>query len=533
MKISLSKLKWYNNEKIWVTGFIRIGNRYLKNTELLNHFSEIETITDFEQALKTANGQFSVIIKTPDEIWAATDRLRNIPLFYTKLNNTNIISDDCYCLAEMKSEKRFNPDAVDCFLMAGHVINNLTLIDSIFQIEAGEYVILGNSVTRKFYYDSTFDPIIEKDFTSLATELNSVILNVFEAHFKALSDNFIAISLSGGFDSRLVAAMCAKYHPKNVICYTFGRRNNQEVAPAEEIAKRLGFKWIFIEYNSGRIEGFMDDKNFKEYYPYASNLSGMFYMQDYFAVKYLKENKLVPDNCVFIPGFSGDMLAGGHLTPKMCKKQGKNFLAKEIFKEFFSLVNLKREKQFNLIKLIEDKIPSGEFEFWKVFETWDQKERQAKFIINSARVFSFFGYNYVLPLFDSVLIDFFSGLPFQFKLDKNLYDYVLTEIIFTEFNLNLPNELNPRPSQKAFQRQKEKIKPFVPNKILNILLKKQSPVFYDEITQTMLEGIDHRQIIRPRQSNYYNSYITQWYLIKTKELLGIKIGLRERNSFHR
>lgn len=95
MKISLSKLKWYNNEKIWVTGFIRIGNRYLKNTELLNHFSEIETITDFEQALKTANGQFSVIIKTPDEIWAATDRLRNNPLFYTRLNNTNIISDDC------------------------------------------------------------------------------------------------------------------------------------------------------------------------------------------------------------------------------------------------------------------------------------------------------------------------------------------------------------------------------------------------------------------------------------------------------
>jgi len=489
MKISLSKLKWYNNEKIWVTGFIRIGNRYLKNTELLNHFSEIETITDFEQALKTANGQFSVIIKTPDEIWAATDRLRNNPLFYTRLNNTNIISDDCYCLAEMKSEKRFNPDAVDCFLMAGHVINNLTLIDSIFQIEAGEYVILGNSVTRKFYYDSTFDPIIEKDFTSLATELNSVILNVFEAHFKALSDNFIAISLSGGFDSRLVAAMCAKHHPENVICYTFGRRNNQEVAPAEEIAKRLGFKWIFIEYNSGLIEGFMDDKIFKEYYPYASNLSGMFYMQDYFA--------------------------------------------KEIFKEFFSLVNLKREKQFNLIKLIEDKIPSGEFEFWKVFETWDQKERQAKFIINSARVFSFFGYNYVLPLFDSVLIDFFSGLPFQFKLDKNLYDYVLTEIIFTEFNLNLPNELNPRPSQKVFQRQKEKIKPFVPNKILNILLKKQSPVFYDEITQTMLEGIVPRQIIKPRQSNYYNSYITQWYLIKTKELLGIKIGLRERNSFHK
>ena len=522
MRVYLSKYFWTGKDNIRVTGFIRMGNEYLTDDGLLNYFNGVDTIIEFEQKLKSANGQFSVIIKTPDEIWAATDRLRNYPLFYTRHNFTNIISDDCYRLAEMKSDKRFNQEAVDCFLMAGHVINNLTLIDNVFQIEAGEYVILGSSVTRKFYYDSTFDPILDKDFTTLATELHCVILNVFEAHFKALSDNFIAISLSGGFDSRLVAAMCAKYHPENVICYTFGIKNNPEVAPAEEIAKRLGFKWFFIEYNSAQIEGFLDDKNFNEYYPYASNLSGMFYMQDYFAVKYLKENKLVPENCVFIPGFSGDMLAGGHLTPIMHKKLGKNILAKEIFKEFFNLINLKREKQINLIKLIGDKIPTGKFESWKVFETWDQKQRQSKFIVNSARVFSFFGYKYVLPLFDNLLIDFFSELPFQFKLDKKLYDYVLTEVIFREFSLNLSKELNPRSSQKSFQRLKERIKPFIPTIILNYFVNQKCPVFYDAITKTMLEGIDPQQIIRPRQANYYNAYITQWYLIKTRELFGIR-----------
>ncbi len=522
MNIYLSKHSWYGKDNICVTGFIRNSTRYFKNDELLSYFSGVETIIEFEQKLKSANGQFSVIIKTREEIWAATDRLRNHSLFYSKINNTNVISDNCYCLAEMRSEKQINPEAVDCFLTAGHVINNLTLIDGIFQIEAGEYVVLGNSVTRKFYYDSTFDSIIEKDFSSLVTELNSVFLRVFEAHFKALSDNFIAISLSGGFDSRLVAAMCAKYHPENVICYTFGIRNNKEVAPAKEIAKRLGFKWIFIEYNTGQIEGFMGDNFFEDYYQYASNLSGMFYMQDYFAVKYLKQNNLVPDNCVFIPGFSGDMLAGGHLIPKLCLKHGKRNIARLIFKEFFNLVRLTREKQLNILKLIEDKIPSGEFESWKVFETWDRKERQAKFIVNSAMVYSFFGYSYVLPLFDNELIDFFSGLPFQFKLDKKLYDYVVTGTIFSEFGLNLQKELNPHPSQKAFQRLKERIKPFVPNMILKLFLKKQSPVFYEEITKIMLAGTDPRQIIRPRQLNYYNSYITQWYLKKTKELLKIR-----------
>jgi asparagine synthase (glutamine-hydrolysing) len=522
MKIYLSKLKWHNYEKIWVTGFIRIGNRYLENTELLNHFSDIETITDFEKVLKTATGQFSIIIRSSTEIWAATDGIRNYPLFYTYENGDFVLSDDCYNLTNILGEKSFNQRAVDSFLASGYAINNLTLIKNIYQIEAGEYIKVGDSFSKKFYCNISNTPVVEKDFKASANELKDLFEDVFKNHFQAMKDRFIAISLSGGFDSRLIAIMCSKYHPENVLCYTYGIRDNLEVAPAKEVAARLGFKWVNIVYDGDLTDNFLTDNYFNDYYPYASGLSSMFYMQDYFAVKYLKEKKLVPDNCVFIPGFSGDMLAGGHLTPKMCKKLGKNILAKEIFKEFFSLVNLNKEKQLKLIKLIEDKIPSGELESWKVFESWDQKERQSKFIVNSARVFSFFGYNYVLPLFDNALIDFFSGLPFQFKLDKRLYDYVLTEIIFREFCLNLPKELNPLSSQKAFQRLKERIKPFIPSIILNFFVKQKCPVFYDEITKKMLEEIDPGQIIKPRQSNYYNSYITQWYLIKTKESLRIR-----------
>ena len=55
-------------------------------------------------------------------------------------------------------------------------------------------------------------------------------------------------------------------------------------------------------------------KHLKNTYPYVSGLSSMFFMQEYFAVKYLKESHIIPDDSVFIPGFSGDVLAGSHLS---------------------------------------------------------------------------------------------------------------------------------------------------------------------------------------------------------------------------
>jgi len=522
MNIFLSKLFWHNRNNVWVTGFIRIGSKYLRDVELLDYFSRIDTITKFKQSLYVANGQFSVVIRTSDEIWAATDRLRNYPIFYSVFNDQYILSDDCYKLVEMQQGKRFNKEAFDSFLLSGYVMNNLTLIDNIFQIEAGEYIVFGNSLSRSFYHDISNMIVTEIDFMTAVNDLHRILYDLFKNHFLALSDKFIAIALSGGFDSRLVAAMCSKFHPGNVIFYTYGIENNIEVPAAKEVAKRLGIRWINIIYDSELIEGFLDDKVFMEYFPYASNLSSMFFLQEYFAVKFLKDNRIVPDNCVFMQGSSGDMLAGAHLTPAMKFKVDENHMTRLIFKEFFRLIKPDSQKESNIRKMIRDKVPDGKTEAWKGFENWDQKERQAKFIINSARVFSYFGFNYVLPLWDNLLMDFFSTIPFKYKLDKKLYDYVLTEYIFKDSDLNFSDELNPLPLQKSFQRIKEKIKPFIPAKIRNLFIEHQNANFYDEITNYMVKELDVNQIIRPYQLNYFNSYIVQWYLNKTRLTLDIK-----------
>ncbi len=517
MKVILSKLKWYHNHNLYVTGFIRQGNKYINGIDLLRYFSDAESISEFEQRLISANGQFSVVAEIQGAVVAAVDRIRNYPLFYARIGSNLILSDDCYALTEIYPEKVLNEKALTCFFSIGFTANNLTLFENIFQIEAGEYLVEKGILELKFYYSSARSIIRIRDFNLAGNELEHILKEVFRDHFEALQNKFIAIPLSGGYDSRLIAALASVFHPGDILCYTYGRENNREVAPAREAASRLGVRWINIIYNSRLIHDYMSDEYFNKYYEYASGLSSMFYLQDYFAVKYLKENAIIPENTVFMPGFSGDSLAGSFFSQSIDGHTNKSKIAARILDDKFVLINIEHNKKRILHSLIMEKLNRELKTSWKDYEDWEIKEMHAKFIINSAKVFSFFGYEYVLPFFDNRMIDFFTTLPFHYKLHKKLYDFVLTKRIFSELNVVLTKEINPTPFERKIQRIKEKVKSIIPQTIIDSMIEHKSPILYDEITRDMVEEIGRNNIIKPRQANYYNAYITQWYVKKVKE----------------
>jgi len=517
----LSKLKWSVNGKTYVTGFIFNGNRFIRNEELLEYFSSARNLEEFRETVKMANGQFSVIIRNETETWLAVDRTRNRPLFYTTVNGQIHISDDCYKLARMKSFNEFDPVSYNSFLASGYTIGNRTLIKDIFQAEAGTIIVFGKSISSFSYHMPASEKTIFHDLENGSLEFSKLIDQVFRNYFSALQDKFIAIPLSGGFDSRLVALMASKYHPENVLCYTYGREDNPEVALAMESARRLKINWINIVYNNELVDDFIHDDFFETYFPWVSELNGMFFLQEYFAVRYLKQNKLVPGNTVFISGYSGDFIAGSYLTPVMQKKMNKKNLSELIFREYFRMVGLDSQKRNIVTDRISEAIPADIPEPWKLLEEWDMKERHAKFIVNSAKVFTFFGYEYVFPLWDNDLVDFMLPLPFELRMDRRLFEHTLRDIIFRDNNMNLESETNPTPLQKSIQRFKEKVKPLLPVKIRNLFIDPYNAIFYDEITRVLKNDTDKRLRIPPGQPNYYNSYIIQWYLAKTAGTLKI------------
>ncbi len=518
MKLLLSKPGWHRKGNLLVTGFIRDGARYLEDESLAGFFASATTPGDFEKCLREANGFFSVIIEKEGEIWVAVDRLRTHPLFYVREEGGFVIGDDGHELLRLKQVRELDSTAWNSFLASGYVINNLTLCRDIFQVEAGSFIILNREVTAVFYHRSSSEPEINIDKKEAAGILTEKLHQVFTYHFSALKHKFIAIPLSGGYDSRLVAAMASTYHPENLICYTYGAKENPEVAPAREVSRRLGLRWINIIYDEELIKGFHREALFQEYFPYVSNLTGMFFLQDYFAVKYLKENSVVPPDTVFMSGYSGDFIAGSYLTPDMNKKLDVNDIARIILREYFRLIKPGREQKQDLLKAISARIDPG-IPAWKIIEEWDMKERHAKFIVNSAKLYPFFGFSYVFPLWDNDLVDFMLNLPWTLRFDRKLYEHVLRDKIFREKGLNLEHETNPKPVQKSMQRFRESVKEYIPRKLVNIIIKQASPIFYDEITSLLRQDMDPGKLIAPRQSNYYNSYIVQWYLQKVSGLL--------------
>jgi len=503
---------------ISVTGYIIEGDKIIRDKALVDYFSNIDTVIEFKNRLINANGQFSVIVDNKEEIWLACDRVRNYPVFYTQNHAENIISDDCYICLKEKSNAQINSIAGDAFLAVGYVPNNLTLIDDIFQVEAGSFVTLGQKVSITFYHNTINTPVTDIDPDTGKRRLRDLLESVFSDQMNAVKNKYIAISLSGGYDSRFIALMAKKYHPENLLCFSYGRRNNPEVIRAQRVSKIIDAKWINIEYNSELIRGFLNEEIFHEYYPYASNLTSMFYMQDYFAVKYLKEKNIVPDDCLFIPGHTGG-ITGSHLNTGMYKINSVNKITESIYKTHFYYIRLPNDKKDAIIDLIRKRTPILSTNAWKTFENWNLKERQAKFVINSAKVYKCFGYDYLMPLLDNSIIDFFASLPLQLKTNKKLYHDTLEVLYFNDIKLNFPDDLHISSIKKRYQRIKDFVKPFLPYDLVTMLTNQKNIVLYDEITKEFRKNMGAENVIHPVQANLFNSYLIQWYLFKTREYL--------------
>ena len=95
-------------------------------------------------------------------------------------------------------------------------------------------------------------------------------------------------------------------------------------------------------------------------------------------------------------------------------------------------------KGINIDVVLEDK------KLHSIFEEYSWKERQTKFIINSVRCYEFYGYKYLVPLWDKDLASFFRKVnlkhknrnsTIKFGRETNLYDKV-SKGYFIEYNID-------------------------------------------------------------------------------------------------
>ena len=106
--------KWVQKNGVYFTGCFFLENRLLTENEVYDYLLHILTVEDLTNCLTNLNGFFCFIIEKEDRIFAAVDRVRSIPLFYSTKNNV-IISNDAEYVRKVVGDNELEPIAVQEF----------------------------------------------------------------------------------------------------------------------------------------------------------------------------------------------------------------------------------------------------------------------------------------------------------------------------------------------------------------------------------------------------------------------------------
>ena len=517
---------WFENNTLFFKGYFYVDDHFYEKEDALNYLLNIKTVANFKAELNVINGVFSFIISLEDTICIASDLTRSFPLFYTIQKGKLFLSDDILHLKKQFTIDDFDKISEIELKASNHTHGKKTLLKNVFQVQASEYLIINNDevIDRNFFFSYAIEKESSDSYSSLKNKTIITFNNVFKRFIDSLNNRTIVVPLSGGFDSRLIAIMLKKYNYKNVVCYTYGRKDSFEIENSQKTAKTLNFEWHFIEYKDDLISDFLITDEFKDYAHFAGKLSSMPNLQEYFAVKHLKKQKLISNDAIFVPGYAGDLLGGSQFLKVIPENLKQEQITDLIIRKKFSNYPLsktekktiKNQVEQNLFHFDENyvkKIPSS------VFEDYDIKEKIAKYIFNSANFYTFFGYEHRFPFWDKELLDLFKKVPVKYKNMKMLFNTVLINEYFKPNTVYFENELQPSKKSKNTQKIKDQIKPFLPTFVKQRFLQKNDWNNYKPITDQIDTLIVSKGLKVQKSSKDYNDIITQWYLYFSKNMI--------------
>ena len=416
------------SESVFLKGKIFQKGKLLNNDDVISLLSDVHSQEKLLDLISDFTGFFYLGIELEDNIILATDIVRTYPIFY-KISNTAIhLSENAF---DLRENEALSIHDVDGFLMCGYVIGNKTIFQDIFQVETANIVSISKkdgkvSCSQYYHLSSSFEKTIKKD---CFLKLNNTYENVVRRLIDYAKGRTIVVPLSAGYDSRLLIMLLKRLEVENVICFTYG--SNQiydmyqwEIDISKKVAKSLGYKWICISYTYSKWNKLLNSAETEEYVKYASCGISLISHQDWLAVCELKSRKLIPEDSIFVPGHSGDFIAGSHIP--------KNISFDNTY-EWSDILNANRDKHFDQFALSKDKktelcklffypAPSlSAIDYINQLETFNWKERQSKHICHTARLYEFYNYDWYFPLWDKELVDFWYSIHPKERQGRKLY----------------------------------------------------------------------------------------------------------------
>lgn len=471
--------------------------------------------------LQTLHGDFSIIIHSTTMACIAVSHTRLYPLFYRFVNNDWHITDNPAILHQKADV--ISPEACRQYLHTGAPLAGNTLVEGLKQGKPASITLFENQHVTELSFSPYGVPIAMPLVTkTLAdTAFEKVLNTVFKRVINSVANRQVVVPLSGGYDSRLVLAMLHKMGVKNILCYTVGKHNPSEQGIAKQVAAALQVPLYHIDYRDAqyRMQQFKSAA-FARFVDTIGADGNFMWLFEYNAILWLKQQGILQDNAVFIPGHVGDFYAGSHLRKLGIKeKESLQGIRRKLVLHAFEYGKPCWNTAFCAdIKKALQNLPHHQSS-WLVAMQFIAENRLAHQILNSARVYEFLGYKVLLPLCDVDFIQFFSRLPFAALCEPSFYEEYLLKHVFEPLQIAFKKPTHAAQLRK--QRLKNRLKPWVPRNLYLRRKKQQDVTTETYLLNDMLAELSAVKGVELTLQNFAsgNEVMLYWYLNRVKNQL--------------
>ena len=380
--------------------------------------------SEVTKSLESMNAIFG-LIRVDDQgndLTFANDRygFKSIYCYWNPQTHRFAISDSYLIIQESIQPFGLKADVVGIaeFLLFNFPLNGKTFTEGIHRIPMGSFGIFreGKMSLDSYWTPSSISPSTT-DLDKAVREVDNLLNTATDLILLEHDSEEIALGLSGGMDSRLVAA---KFVERGVRpnCFVYGTKRSDSFRVANEVATQLGLRLRLIEIDPHFYRNVCKD---------AITVSPMINLLTSWPLA-LKGK--MPHFDVLLTGFNGDNIFGSHIQPtslslphgdvdstieQILTKYGQNGTISDI--QQIMIPSITKQITLSLRQFVND---NKSYAPWRIIEEFNFSNRQLAFI-KSDFMFQSTGSKWISPFMYPPFVDYLNGLDVSLKFNLRLF----------------------------------------------------------------------------------------------------------------
>ncbi|MFC6835090.1 hypothetical protein [Halomarina ordinaria] len=427
--------EWSTVESTSVRGSGFVAGECYSTERLCTFFEGANSTRELVDKLRSVNGFFALITEVDGDLVLATDRIQSIPLFYTNSTDGVLVGTDSSQIVDRVGRSNRDPVHEAEYIVTGYVTGRDTLFDDIYQVQAGEFVVLSEDASapahREQYYRYRHETPRESTTRELLSDLDDVLVAAFSRLIDYADGRPIVLNMSAGYDSRLLATMLARLEYENTIAFTY-EYSGDESKYCEEIADSLGLEWVYVTQDHDEWREWYHSDKRVELDRNAGIIDAVPTIGPAIALKKLSEDGRVPEDSVFVTGDAAST-TGDHIPASLIDANNGSLeqYIDSILSNHYELFEWSSEFdevfRDRIVRATDIDGLSTRDDVIDAFELWDWQERQAKHILRNG-LFDFWGYDWWHPLWDTEFVNFWLTVAPEHRYDRSLYERYTKEL---------------------------------------------------------------------------------------------------------